>query len=84
MSIDRRHDPILRGSILARLRQDPSEWRRHGLTPPDELARIVAEHLNTPPLASCDNGGNVPDPNERYTDTDAVYSDFFTGPTPTM
>lgn len=33
---------------LAALRQHPTEWRRRGLTPPDELAAIVAARLHEP------------------------------------
>lgn len=85
MSGERRHDPITRASILTRLRQDPSEWRRRGLTPPDVLARIVAEHLNAPPTACppVDAAPAASDDDAAVDDEAAVYTDFFTGSTPT-
>ncbi|MBF4616281.1 hypothetical protein [Curtobacterium sp. VKM Ac-1376] len=47
---------------LDRLRNEPLEWRRHGLTPPTELDAIVATRL----------AGVV-----RGVPTDPTYADFF-------
>lgn len=36
-------------AMLARARQDPQQWRRHGLTPPNELEAIIAARLHGRP-----------------------------------
>jgi hypothetical protein len=36
------------GATLRRLRADPAEWRRRGLTPPDAITAMVEERLGSP------------------------------------
>jgi len=36
-------------TTLAHARQDPLQWRRHGLTPPHELEAIIAARLHALP-----------------------------------
>jgi len=55
---------MLDRQALASLRQHPTEWRRRGLTPPDELAAIVAARLHEPMTQTY---GREP-----------AYADFFT------
>ncbi|ROP74018.1 hypothetical protein [Curtobacterium sp. PhB115] len=55
---------MLDHAALDRLRQHPVEWRRRGLTPPHELAAMVAARLEEPTAA------HIP--------ADPSYADFFT------
>jgi len=36
-------------AMLTRARQDPLQWRRHGLTPPHELEAIITARLHALP-----------------------------------
>jgi hypothetical protein len=38
----------MRTNSLAQLRQNPMEWRRRGLTPPDVIRAMVEERLSEP------------------------------------
>ncbi|MEN0101624.1 hypothetical protein ACO0E1_05415 [Curtobacterium sp. RRHDQ66] len=48
-------------NTLSQLRQNPVEWRRRGLTPPDVIQAMVNERLAEP-------GHNAPMTNPSYAD----------------
>jgi hypothetical protein len=55
----------MRTNNLVQLRQNPMEWRRRGLTPPDVIRAMVEERLA--------------EPGHTQSFTDPSYADFFRG-----